>query len=235
MNVSVQNVCGARTKAGAIRREMESGNTDILVLIETHLKTKHISLFNKHIGFDKHQDKVIHDVSAGNDYKGVSVVVGKNVPFTINEILKSNQGQHIIIKGKHKIKPVVLTCIYGNPTTSDTQSLQVLRRAIYASQKLIDSEIDPIILFLGDFNFVTANYDHSNNDYQRKPNTEIFFNNFLRRNSLVDMHLTLSNGLPTHTFIRPNNNQWVSSRLDRIYLSEQHMIKPKLRTDKLTH
>ena len=85
MNVSVQNVCGARTKAGAIRREMESGNTDILILIETHLKAKHISLFNKHIGFGKHQDKVIHDVSAGNDYKGVTVVVGKNVPFIINQ------------------------------------------------------------------------------------------------------------------------------------------------------
>ena len=72
MNVSVQNVCGARTKVGVIRREMESRNTDIMVLIETHLKAKHISLFNKHIGYDKHQDKVIHDVSAGNDYKGVS-------------------------------------------------------------------------------------------------------------------------------------------------------------------
>ena len=102
MYMCTQNCSGAYNKTGSIRSSIESGNLDILVLTETHMKEKHLNKFNAEIGYNckAGKEKIIHDVSNTGDYKGVTVIIKKNLPLTIIEISKSGIGHHIVIKAK---------------------------------------------------------------------------------------------------------------------------------------
>ena len=127
-------------------------------------------------------------------------------------------GHHIIVKAKFRNKHIVIMAIYGESSGCDRLSLQVINRACAVAQRKIDSAEEPIILCTGDFNFITSHTDHSNPNYNRKTNTEYHFNEFIRRNKLIDVHLDHSEGLPSHTFKRPNLDSWITSRLDRMYI-----------------
>ena len=235
MNMCSQNCSGAYNKAGSIRASIESGKIDILILTETHMKQQHLHKFNQDIGYNcsAGKEKIIHDVSSTGDYKGVTIIIKKSLPITIIDISKSEVGHHIVMKAKFRNKDIVIIAVYGESSGSDQLSLNVIRRACLVAQRKIDSSIDPIILCTGDFNFITINTDHSNANYNRKQNAEYHFNEFVRKNNLIDVHLDHSEGLPNHTFKRPNLDSWISSRLDRMYISEQHIVKPTFKTEKL--
>ena len=81
MNVCMQNSLGITKKAGTVRRAIEGGNIDILILVETHLKKDQIRLFNSQIGYRKHTEKIFHDYSLLNDYKGVSIIIRKELQW----------------------------------------------------------------------------------------------------------------------------------------------------------
>ena len=111
----------------------------------------------------------------------MTIIIKKSLPITITDISKLGAGHHIIIKSKFRNRHIVIIAIYGESSGSDRASLQVLGRAFSVAQRKIDSSLDPIILCTGDFNFVTANTDHSNPNYNRKQNTEYHFNEFIRK------------------------------------------------------
>ena len=115
MNMCSQNCSGAYNKASRIRATMEAGKIDILILTETHMKEQHILKFNKEIGYNcsAGKDRVIHDFSNTGDYKGVSIIIKKNLPLIITDISKSGAGHHIIVKAKFRNKHIVIMAIYG--------------------------------------------------------------------------------------------------------------------------
>ena len=233
MNVCMQNCLGITKKAGTIRRAIEGGNIDILILVETHLKKDHIKLFNSQIGYRKHPEKVLHDYSHLNDYKGVSIIIRKELCFQVNEVMLSGNGSFVAVNGTHRNKNIIITGVYGNPSGSDLLSLRTITKACNITQKMIDSNTESIVMFCGDFNCITSAHDHSNMLYRRKPCTEAKLKDFVKRNNLIDVHLDSTEGIPKHTFRRPNRDKWTTARLDRIYFSEKQIVKPKFSTDSL--
>ena len=221
MNILTQNVCGLSPEKIQTISNNISPRHDILVLTETHLKhDKCEQLINK-LGYRNHRNRIYNDVSPNpTDYKGVTLIIAKRANFIPYLVHKSSKGNHIIAIGKFQNKPLIIGGFYGHSTNCDQESKEVLKAFLNKIKIEADKLTNPILAILGDFNFITESYDHSNPNHHRKRQTEILFNSFIRQYDLIDTHLESSGTeSPTHTFKRANT----TARLDRFYFSRKHV------------
>ena len=123
-------------------------NTQIALLQETHLTDlEHIKLRRSWIG------QVFYS-SFNSHSRGVAILIHKKLPFTLEEMIKDDEGRFVIISGFLYGERILIGSVYG-PNTFEPSFFSKLLAAA-------SSQLTPFTVFGGDFNCVQdASIDQS--------------------------------------------------------------------------
>ena len=90
MNILTQNVCGLNDDKIQTIRNNISPRHDILILTETHIKSRNKQFLIDKLGYRNHTSHIFNDVSPDpRDFRGVTLIVAKRTPFIPYTVLPS--------------------------------------------------------------------------------------------------------------------------------------------------
>jgi len=186
-------------KRGNIFAHLKKLGTNIAFLQETHLKNRDHTLLRKNwVG------QVFHS-SFNSKSRGTAIIISKDVPFILDDIVPDMNGRYIIVTGKLYNIPVVLANIYA-PNHDDEQFISSFLATL---PKL---ETHKLILG-GDFNLVLNPWlDRSSNKTQTLTKSAKVINTFIDTYRISDPWRFLYPNQRKYSFFSPVHHTY--TRID---------------------
>ena len=184
MRITIANVCGmgrvvrrygCRSKDNGLHRNLIRTKADIFILTETKLLDQDMrpeEYRNLRKWWGQHQDRVCifqDTVQDDNKRRGVAILVKPGLNFTINHIIRSGRGRHIIVNITTMAHSYNIAAFYGFDGTSDVISEETLSNMYTDLQDMCNQHQGEVII-AGDFNFTICKED-SNTQAARKTGT----------------------------------------------------------------
>ena len=161
---------------------------------------------------------------------GVAVLIEKNFPFQIADVIRDDEGRMVIIRGKYHEEKIIFASIYG-PNKDSPEFFEAMFRRLDATG--VDRKI-----VAGDFNAVLNNEtDRSTGTHRHVKSTEVL-NLGIDELYLRDVWTVNEQPHPGYIWRRKLANSVLSERLDYMLVSESVVqfldeikVAPGFRTD----
>lgn len=198
-------------KRVSLLRELKKGRPQFVFLQETHFRTNHIpKLTNAFF------TAAYHATNDAAKTKGVTILVGKDTPFTLTDRLTDPEGRYVFIKGTYRDRTVTLANVYF-PNSSQVTFCQ---KAI----RVLKGFASGLLILGGDFNVplnptVDCSTGKSCITYGALKKIKLLLNSLQLVDSWQFLHPE-SRDFTHHSI--PHNRY---SRIDHLYISQRDLQK----------
>lgn len=126
-------------RRSTLLRELKKGKPQFVFLQETHFKTNNIPKLTS-----PQFPRAFHATTPDSKSKGVTILIGRDTPFKLNEQLCDPEGRFVFLKGTYNDLPLTLANVYFPNKSHITFCQLIVRR--------LQEFADGCIILGGDFN-----------------------------------------------------------------------------------
>ena len=218
-----------RTKRNLYISELQKGQPDLLILVDSRLANCESTL-REISRMDSYHFELCGESSIA---KGITVLIKNSSNMKLIKVHSDPGGQYIFLETIHELRPVLFVGVYG---PSDGDNLNFWQNL---HQKIEDFQYENVLI-MGDTNFYLSHALDTKNfagNKNIKPKTAQFFNDLITEGYITDAFRALNPNKRSFTWSAWNKEnrkrKEKSSRIDNVFCSLRFMSFIKLRTTKL--